>query len=245
MNVISTPEQQWKDIKRVSDIVRNSQAIIHHVGNRAFYNPLNDSITLPQKGQFPDAARYYAVLLHELGHWTGHSTRLNRPMISRFGTEEYAREELRAEIASLITGSHLKLGHEFGQHAAYVKSWVSILRDEPFELYRAASDAQKITDYILAFEHKRNLQQTSTHQDSFMLRDRINYNNTEYEISGLLPGRRIEVSDLQSGKLIRLSPEDGLYRSLMQTRQIQLGLETQKEAVKNEPIVQSSQTLKR
>ena len=241
----TSPEQAWEDIKRAEHIVRNSQATIHHGGNQAFYNPVTDSITLPQKNQFPDAARYYATLLHEMGHWTGHSARLDRPMIARFGTQEYAREELRAEIASLMTGSHLKLGHEFGQHAAYVKSWVSILRDEPFELYRAASDAQKITDYVLAFEHKRNIQEANTHQHSFLLRDRISYNGSDYEISGLLSGRRIQVNHMETGKLIHLSPEDGLYRSLMDAKQKQTAPELQEKAGEDQSILQSHQTLKR
>ena len=94
----TSPEQRWKDIKRAEDIVRGSQATIHHGGNRAFYNPVMDSITLPKKDQFPDAARYYAVLLHEMGHWSGHSSRLNRPMVARFGEEEYARDYPNSNI---------------------------------------------------------------------------------------------------------------------------------------------------
>lgn len=244
LEVNTSPEQKWEDIKRAEEVVRNSQAKIYHGGNKAFYNPATDSITLPRKSQFTDAARYNAVLLHEMGHWTGHSSRLNRPMIVRFGTE-YAQEELRAEIASLMIGSYLKLGHDFGQHAAYVKSWVSILKDEPFELYRASSDAQKITDYILAFQHKRNVQEANTRQHPFQLRERVRHNGADYEISGLLPEYWIQVDHLQSGKLIRLSPEDGLYRSLMKAKQRQTEPEFLEKAVENESVSQSHQSLKR
>lgn len=242
LEATTNPEQKWEDIKRAEELVRNSQAKIHHGGNKAFYNPAADSITLPKKNQFADAARYYAVLLHEMGHWTGHSSRLNRPMIARFGTE-YAREELRAEIASLMTGSHLKLGHEFGQHAAYAKSWVSILRDEPFELYRASSDAQKITDFILAFQHKRNIQEANTAQYPFQLRERVRHNGADYEVSGLLPGHRVQVGHLQSGKLIRLSPDDGLYRSLIEAKKRQAEPKPLEKAVGSEPVLQSHQSL--
>ncbi len=235
----TNPEQRWKDIKRAEDIARNSGATIHHGGNQAFYNPAMDSITLPKKDQFPDAARYYAVLLHEMGHWSGHSSRLNRPMVARFGEEEYAREELRAEIASLMTGSQLKLGHEFGQHAAYVNSWVSILKDEPFELYRASADAQKITDYILAFEQKRTRKESAEMQHSFLYGDQIRYNGSDYEISGLLPGGRVQVNHRQTGRLIHLSPEDGLYRSLMEARLKQTELHTSREVAGEEPLSQS------
>ncbi|WP_423128525.1 ArdC family protein [Gaoshiqia sp. Z1-71] len=244
LEVNTSPEQKWEDIKGAEELVRNSRAKIHHGGNKAFYNPAADTITLPRKNQFTDAARYYAVLLHEMGHWTGHSSRLNRPMVASFGTE-YAREELRAEIASLMTGSHLKLGHDFGRHAAYVKSWASILKNEPFELYCASSDAQKITDYILSFQHKRNIQEANTRKHPFQFRERVRHNGADYEISGLLPGHRIQVDHLQSGKLIRLSPEDGLYRSLMKAKQGQTEPESIEKAVKNEPVTQSHQSLKR
>ncbi len=235
----TSPEQRWKDIKRAEDIARNSGATIHHGGNQAFYNPAMDSITLPKKDQFPDAARYYATLLHEMGHWSGHSSRLNRPMVARFGEEEYAREELRAEIASLMTGSQLKLGHEFGRHAAYVKSWVSILKDEPFELYRAAADAQKITDYILAFEQKQNRKESAEMQHAFLPGDQIRYKGSDYEISGLLPDGRVQVNHLQTGRLIRLSPEDGLYRSLMEAKLKQTEPRTSREVAGEEPLSQS------
>ena len=67
---------------------------------------------------------------HELGHWTGHPNRLDRDLAHPFGSEGYAREELRAEIASLITGQELQIGHDPEQHAAYVGSWLRLWRGE-------------------------------------------------------------------------------------------------------------------
>jgi len=135
--------------------VKNSEVRLRHGGNSAYYNPSTDAITMPPKKQFEQASGYYGVLLHELGHWTGHASRLDRSLLGSKGGEDYAKEELRAEISSLMLGSRLKVGRDFDQHAAYVKSWISILKNDPFELYRASSDAQKITDYLLQFEHKR------------------------------------------------------------------------------------------
>ncbi len=84
---------------RAEAILGNSGANIQHVaGNRAFYRPSTDSITLPERGQFDSADGYYATALHELGHWTGHPSRLDRDLAHPFGSEGYAREELRAEI---------------------------------------------------------------------------------------------------------------------------------------------------
>lgn len=221
-----TPERKWEDILRVEKIISNSDVDLSHGGNRAFYNPIRDSITLPEKEQFQTADRYYATLMHEMGHWTGHSSRLDRPMISKFGTEGYAREELRAEIASLMLGGELSLGHDFGQHAAYVKNWVSILKDEPFELYRASADAQKITDYVLQFEQKRNIEQKQ--QVSFMLQDIINYKDDNYIVSALLPAKRIEITIESSGQILNVSPKDGLYSSLLNAMKL-------KQSISNSP----------
>ena len=93
--------------------------------------------------------------LHELGHWTGHPDRLDRDLSSLFGSEGYAREELRAEIASLILGSELGIGYDPDRHAGYVDHWVQILTDTPKEILYAAADAERISDYILTIEQKK------------------------------------------------------------------------------------------
>lgn len=129
--------------------------ITHSPGNRAFYSVPNDAITLPERHQFHTTDGYYATALHELGHWTGHSTRLDRDLSHPFGSEGYAREELRAEIASLMLGDELGIGHDPGQHAAYVGSWIKALKDDPREIFRAASDAEKINSYVLGLEKER------------------------------------------------------------------------------------------
>ncbi|WP_256562624.1 zincin-like metallopeptidase domain-containing protein, partial [Pseudomonas sp. HMSC066A08] len=114
-----------------------------------------DSITLPERNQFPTADNYYATALHELGHWTGHPSRLDRDLAHPFGSEGYAREELRAEIASLMLGERLEIGHDPGQHAAYVGSWIKALKEDPKEIFRAASDAERISGYVMDFEQEQ------------------------------------------------------------------------------------------
>ena len=138
---------------RAEAILSNSGAAIQHLsGDRAFYRPSTDSITLPERSQFDSADGYYATALHELGHWTGHSSRLDRDLAHPFGSEGYAREELRAEISSLMLGERLGLGHDPGQHAAYVGSWIKALKEDPREIFRAAADAEKIASYVMAYE---------------------------------------------------------------------------------------------
>lgn len=147
--------QAWDAVERAEHILKASGADIRHgEHDRAFYRPATDSIHLPDKEQFPTADNYYATALHELGHWTGHSSRLDRDMAHPFGSEGYAKEELKAECFSLIMGDELGIGHDPEQHAAYVGSWIKALQDDPLEIFRATSDAEKMSNYVLAFEQK-------------------------------------------------------------------------------------------
>ena len=148
-------EQEWSAIERAEHILQASGAVIKHSEHdKAFYRPSTDSIHLPDKNQFESADRYYATALHELGHWSGYVSRLDRDLIHPFGSEGYSKEELRAEIFSMLLGDELGIGHDPGQHAAYVSSWVSVLKNDPLEIFRAAADAEKIQDYVLGLEQK-------------------------------------------------------------------------------------------
>lgn len=144
---------EWERHERCERILENSQVVIHHrAGDRAFYQVTTDQIVLPERGQFPTADRYYATGLHELGHATGHPSRLARDLSHPFGSEGYAREELRAEIASLMLGEQLQIGHDPSRHAAYVGSWIKALEEDPREIFQAAADAEKITRLVRSYE---------------------------------------------------------------------------------------------
>ena len=152
----NAPEVTWNPNERAEKILKASNAVINHkFGNAAFYSPSTDSITLPERGQFAKASDYYDTALHELGHWTGHESRLNRDLSGRFGTPDYAKEELRAEIASMMLASEIGLPHNTQQHAAYVSSWIKVLKEDPAEIIRASADAQKITDFVKNLEQER------------------------------------------------------------------------------------------
>jgi antirestriction protein ArdC/phage/plasmid primase-like uncharacterized protein len=195
---IQKKEQTWSAVERAEHILKASGASITHApGDRAFYRPATDSIHLPDRGQFPTADNYYATALHELGHWTGHPSRLDRDLAHPFGSEGYAKEELRAEIASMIVRDELGIGHDPGQHAAYVGSWIKALQDEPLEVFRAAADAEKIHDYVLAFEQKQvqeqeqaQVQQPEQHYSDLTLQALVEKHGWEVAYSGLQePGR--------------------------------------------------------
>jgi antirestriction protein ArdC len=92
-----------------------------------------------------------STVLHELGHATGHPSRLNRDLRNAFGSPDYAREELRAEIAQMMVCAELGTAEcEFTNDAAYIDSWLERLRSDRKEIFHAAADAQRIADYLLA-----------------------------------------------------------------------------------------------
>ncbi|MFO9238399.1 zincin-like metallopeptidase domain-containing protein [Legionella pneumophila serogroup 1] len=153
-------EPDWSLIEKAEKLLLHSGAtILHSEADRAFYKLSTDSIHLPPKEQFKSAALYYATALHELGHWSGHSSRLNRDLGHPFGSEAYAKEELRAEIASMLLGAELGIGHDPSQHTAYIKSWIHVLEDDPLEIFRVSADAEKIVNHLCSLEQTHEIQQ--------------------------------------------------------------------------------------
>ena len=154
LEVKTLPE--WQRHERAEKILQNSGVPIHHDQyDDAYYCPATDSMHLPARNQFETADSFYAVACHELAHSSGHSSRLNRDMTGRFGDESYAKEELRAEIGSLMLGDELQIGHSSGQHAAYVDHWVKVLQNDPKEILRASRDAEKINTFLMELEHQK------------------------------------------------------------------------------------------
>ena len=145
-------EAPWREPEAAAAIARNSRAVIRVGGGRAFFSPATDHVQMPPTSAFRSPAAYASVLLHELGHWTGTKERLNRDLSGGFGSHDYAREELRAELAQVMVCSELGIDDcDFTNGAAYIADWLSKLRDDKKEVFRAASDAQRIADYLLAF----------------------------------------------------------------------------------------------
>lgn len=159
--------QKVQDNNRAETILKTSGATFYHgENNHASYQAETDTIHLPPKEQFPSDTDYYATALRELGHWTGHPSRLNRDLSHPFGSEGHAKEELRTEMASMILGDTLGIGHTPKQDTAFVNSWIKALQDNPLEILHAASDAERIHDSILAFEQKQVQQQDQSHETS-------------------------------------------------------------------------------
>lgn len=146
----------WEQEAAAEAVLKNSQANIKHHNGSAYYRPLYDDVFLPFKGMFDNAAGYYSTALHELAHWTGHKDRLGRTMATAQGNiTEYAREELRAELANWMLAEALEIDFEPQNSSAYVADWIQIFKDRPQELFRAAADAERIKNYLSQYQAKQ------------------------------------------------------------------------------------------
>lgn len=131
-------------------LLNQSGAKINYmIGNRAFYAPATDEITLPVRGQFKGKLSFYSVAFHELGHWTGHETRLNREVKNKFGSDKYAKEELVAELTSAFICASLGFSETITDNATYIQNWLTALQNDKRFIVSASSLASRAAEYIV------------------------------------------------------------------------------------------------
>ena len=118
-------------------------------GNRAFYSPQADTVYMPPFEAFTEPLFYYSVLSHETTHWTAPPHRLNRDLSGRFGSENYAMEELIAELGAAFLCAELGLPTDpRADHAPYISSWLKALRNDKRAIFTAAAKAQEAVDWM-------------------------------------------------------------------------------------------------
>ncbi|MFK3708706.1 ArdC family protein [Klebsiella sp. NPDC088457] len=142
------PEATFDPLPQAENLFRSSGARIIEKGQNAFFMPSSDEIWLPERHLFADAANFYATGLHELVHWSGAKSRLNREMKGRFGSEGYAAEELVAELGSAFLMAELGIVGEV-QHESYIASWLKALKNDKRYIFKAASAASKAHRYLM------------------------------------------------------------------------------------------------
>ena len=137
-------------IERAEGFFAATGANVVHGGSRACYVPSTDNVHMPCIDFFRDSESYYATLAHEVTHWTRHETRLGRDFgRKRFGDEGYAMEELVAELGAAFLSADLELTPEVREdHAAYIASWIKVLKDDKRAIFTAASHAQRAADFL-------------------------------------------------------------------------------------------------
>ncbi len=149
-----TPGYQETEVLELADrLISSSECPVYERNQgRAYYSVTKDEIVLPPRAIFKDGESFVKTLIHEMGHSTGSPLRLHRQFGSAFGEEGYAKEELVAELAALFTendlGLHLKAEH-FEDHSDYMKSWISVLKNDYNVLFQAATEAEKAADRIV------------------------------------------------------------------------------------------------
>lgn len=149
------PERQI--IPHAEALIAATHADFRIGGERAFYVPSADYIQVPPQPAFFEQINYYRTCFHELGHWTGHPTRLDRDQSGANGSKSYAREELVAEMASAFVCASLGIVPTV-RHADYLASWLDVLREDNRAIFRAAGQASKAADFLLAFAPAGNLE---------------------------------------------------------------------------------------
>ncbi|HFP9376523.1 TPA: ArdC family protein [Raoultella ornithinolytica] len=142
------PAGTFEPLPPAEALFLNSGATIIEKGQNAFFAPSTDEIHLPERRLFSDAANFYATGLHELIHWCGAKSRLNREMKGKFGSESYAFEELIAELGSAFLMADLGIVGEV-QHESYIASWLKALKNDKRYIFKAASAASKAHRYLM------------------------------------------------------------------------------------------------
>lgn len=136
-------------------VIEKTGASMNHGGGRAYYRPSADQITMPRPETFESVDAYYHTAFHELAHWTGHASRLNREGITAsaaFGSAVYSREELIAEMASCFVAAQVGISPEIDNSAAYLKGWIAALRGDSKLAIKAASAANKAAAFIMGIQ---------------------------------------------------------------------------------------------
>ena len=151
----------WEPLEEAERVLTNSGAEILYGGHRAYYSVTTDRIHLPDRDRFRSAQGAAATGLHELSHWTGHQSRLNRDLGKRFGSDSYAMEELVAEITSAFVQSEIGLKADIENHASYLDEWLPALRRDKTAILTAAKQASMACDFILAKASLQNAPRTA------------------------------------------------------------------------------------
>jgi len=134
-----------------------TRATIRHGGDRAYFNISSDFVQMPYLECFTDSESYYATLAHEMTHWTRHETRLHREFgRKRWGDEGYAQEELVAELGSAFLCADLGITPEVrADHAAYIDSWLKVLKHDKRAIFSAAAHAQRAVEHLKSYQPHR------------------------------------------------------------------------------------------
>ena len=197
--------------EKIERVIANSAApVLYDSENRAYYSTKEDKIHLPAIEIFKTKDDYYATALHEIAHSTGHASRLNRDMSGEFGSEKYAKEELRAEFASLFIQNELDLnidGKHFENHSAYIQNWTEAIQEDKNVLFGAIKDAGDIATYVR--EHYAEQENTKKNEREVMAKEQTKTETVEGKIKFVNP---LKISQKMGKEVcVMLTPDKGVW----------------------------------
>lgn len=240
--------QKWEkepnilsSVERAQVILDNSKVVIENGGNDMFYDRQLDAIIIPEMEQFASPEQYYAEALHQLAHRVNAQEALDRPQIGH-DQGGMVSEELRTNLASLFLSKELNLPYDLNDHVGYVQSWAVILKEDPSELFKAASDAQQIVDKVLGYEQQieekqeaGQSEQAEQENETGMAAETgidkpkvdptkltenevIPYNGTEFKVIKAQKNNVYQMQDLGSERKFKMSSKDELFGLLLDAR---------------------------
>jgi len=204
--------------ERAQNIIDASNAVFEGEESLMTFSPHTDTF-LQEKDAFPSSELYYAAALHERAHWISHDSKINRQADGP-DADNLVKEELRTNIASILISAQLNLPYDPEVHAERLDSFMQLIKDEPTELFKAASDAQKIADFVLDLEPKIGLAQeiaaAKSNPNKLEKGDVINYNGSQYKVLEKLKNKVFEMQ--KDDEKFKLSSKNGLYNSLLDAK---------------------------
>lgn len=242
--------------ERAEAILDNSKVAIEHGGDDMLYDRQSDTIVIPEKEQFANPEQYFAEALHQLAHRTA-ALELNQSQENAVDQPANSKMELRTNLASLFLSKELNLPYDLNYHVGYVNSWAQILKDDPAELFKAADDAQKISDRVMGFEQqigqRQEVQQAQQNTaavpnqppaEAALNPDKLNkgeiipYDGKEFKMVAELKNKVYQMQDLTDNRKFKMSSKDALFTNLLEARNYSqenvLNRDTGSEAIEEE-----------
>lgn len=230
-----------------------NEAKIIYGGDEAFYRKSTDEIHLPKRDAFTDLPEFYSTAMHEIGHSTGHKTRLNRDLSVGFGTAKYAEEELRAEIASMFIEQDLGIEtseKHIENNGAYIQDWHDKIKEDPNVLFKAIADAEKICKFVMTKESliEKEIEPYAIIEDEneygdtvYKVRMCAEYGQTQFALSGY-PFRSRDALMSEFGKMQELPFWSG--KDFKEVSFDELEAESRKRAEEQEAKVERLKSIK-
>ena len=192
------PNERVERAERLIEYWNTHEAQIFYGGHEAYYSPTTDTICMPKREQFETLQTFYLTLLHEMGHSTGYSSRLNREMNVNHRSDSYAIEELRAEFASIFLAQDLEIpvATRLDNNSAYIDGWQKKIKDDPNVLFTAIADADKISKYIFS---KEKTQEKPFEPYAIVMKE-TEFGETEYQLYMIGDNGQIRICYLSETK---------------------------------------------